>query len=268
MNRIMHLQQRSIEFQVILDFLIFFIKNQACHYRQQLWKNEATLKYNQMSKDLKRKKKQRIKHNKQDPPLSQEKKREKLNVYSLRYSFTTQTYVWYCTYWHPPPPPPHPPKKKQIRSKKTIFKLKYVELIFTEIIIWNRRILATQSWPRSVVSEIGFHGKEKLTDSSDEADGSPETGHAVIRKTFTIQFHDVKLHQNRRQNKSCLRCQFRSRYWNASSEPEPFSEGHFAASVKDATDLPTTAKLRSFCKQNYCCKKYFFLFSIKSYLFI
>lgn len=77
MNRIMHLQQRSIEFQVILDFLIFFIKNQVCHYRQQLWKNEATLKYNQMSKDLKRKKKQRIKHNKQDPPLSQEKKKEK-----------------------------------------------------------------------------------------------------------------------------------------------------------------------------------------------
>lgn len=167
-----------------------------------------------------------------------------------------------------PHPHPTPTEKKQIRSKKTIFKLKYVELIFTEIIIWNRRILATQSWPRSVVSEIGFHRKEKLTDSSDEADGSPETGHAVIRKTFTIQFHDVKLHQNRRQNKSCLRCQFRSRYWNASSEPEPFSEGHFAASVKDATDLPTTAKLRSFCKQNYCCKKYFFLFSIKSYLFI
>lgn len=270
MNRIMHLQQRSIEFQVILDFLIFFIKNQVCHYRQQLWKNEATLKYNQMSKDLKRKKKQRIKHNKQDPPLSQEKKKRKTKclLFKILIHHTNICMILYILTPPTPTPTPTPTEKKQIRSKKTIFKLKYVELIFTEIIIWNRRILATQSWPRSVVSEIGFHGKEKLTDSSDEADGSPETGHAVIRKTFTIQFHDVKLHQNRRQNKSCLRCQFRSRYWNASSEPEPFSEGHFAASVKDATDLPTTAKLRSFCKQNYCCKKYFFLFSIKSYLFI
>lgn len=153
------------------------------------------------------------------------------------------TYI--CTYL--------PPLKKTHGSRKTF--LKYVELIFTEIIIWNRRILATQGWSRSIVSEIGFHGKEKLTDSPNEAGGSPETGHAVNRETFTIQFHDVKFHQNRRQNKSCLRCQFRSCYWNASTEPEPFSEGHFAGSVKNATDLPTAAKLRPFCKQNYWCLK-------------